>query len=119
MPTKKTIFSKYLLEFFITFFFRPVADKLKCGEPVPAEVYGSVTIFFSGNISTVALDSLFNIFIDIVGFTALAGNSKPAEICQMLNDLYTLFDNIVENYDVYKVETIGDAYMLVSGYVFI
>ncbi|XP_070179554.1 atrial natriuretic peptide receptor 2-like [Littorina saxatilis] len=78
---------------------RVVAEKLKNGQTVPAELYEGVTVFFS----------------DIVGFTSLASASSPFEIVDLLNDLYTNFDSILSQHDVYKVETIGDAYMVVSG----
>lgn len=57
------------------------------------------------------------LFADIVGFTAICGdkNINLMEIFCLLNDLFLQFDNLTNQYDVYKIETIGDGYVIVGG----
>ncbi|KAI6227488.1 Guanylate cyclase [Aphelenchoides fujianensis] len=78
---------------------RQVAEKLKLGQSVEPESFDCVTIFFS----------------DVVSFTTIASKCTPLQVISLLNDFYTTLDSIIAEYDVYKVETIGDGYLCVSG----
>lgn len=55
------------------------------------------------------------LFADIVGFTTLSADIKPGELVTILNDIFTRFDGLADEYGVEKIKTIGDAYMAVSG----
>jgi adenylate cyclase len=76
-----------------------IAQRLRGGEEVIAEVFPEVTVFFS----------------DIVGFTGLAAKLGPHETVSLLNALFDKFDELVEKHGVEKIKTIGDSYMVVGG----
>ena len=56
------------------------------------------------------------LFTDIVGFTSMSQTCLPFEVMSFLHNLFTAFDGLVDmDSDLWKVETIGDAFMLASG----
>lgn len=73
---------------------------LKDGRNLIAEEHDEVTILFS----------------DVQGFTAMSAALPTTSIVHMLNEMFTRFDDLCDQNGVYKVETIGDAYMVVAGH---
>ena len=76
-----------------------VLEALRKGEPIPYREHPSVTVFFS----------------DIVGFTTISSSLQPVSVMDMLNRLYKGFDELVVKYDLYKVETVADAFLAVGN----
>ena len=72
-----------------------VAEALMRGQKVEPEEHDCVTIYFS----------------DIVGFTTISSSLSAQEVSEMLDRLYVEFDNLAGTHGVFKVETIGDAWM--------
>ena len=56
------------------------------------------------------------LFTDIVGFTSMSQTCLPFEVMSFLHNLFTAFDDLIEmDPQLWKVETIGDAFMIASG----
>jgi adenylate cyclase len=54
-------------------------------------------------------------FADMVGFTPLSAKLAPVEMVELLNQVFSFFDSLLDKYGVEKIRTIGDSYMVASG----
>jgi class 3 adenylate cyclase len=77
----------------------PVARRLKETDSVIADAYPEATVLFA----------------DIVDFTPLADGMDPAEVVQLLDSVFTTWDEMAAHHGLEKIKTIGDAYMVVGG----
>ena len=55
------------------------------------------------------------LFADVVDFTPLSATMTPVELVELLNEVFSVFDLLVEKYELEKIKTIGDCYMVASG----
>ena len=78
---------------------KAIADRLKQGERTIVDSFREATVVFG----------------DIVGFTSFSANMAPSRTVQLLNDLFSGFDKLAETYQLEKIKTIGDSYMVVGG----
>jgi class 3 adenylate cyclase len=55
------------------------------------------------------------LFTDIANFTPLSARLAPERVVELLDQIFTAFDSIVGRYELEKIKTIGDSYMVVGG----
>jgi len=78
---------------------KPIAERLKQGEEPIADSFAEVSVLFA----------------DIVGFSRLTASIPPTELVSLLNDVFSEFDRLAEKYEVEKIKTMGDEYMVAAG----
>jgi len=77
----------------------PVAEQLKRAPGVVVQNYAEATVLFA----------------DIVDFTQMAAKITPEAVVTLLDEVFSLFDDLAEQHGLEKIKTIGDAYMAASG----
>jgi adenylate cyclase len=78
---------------------KPIAERLKRGEEPIADSFAEVSVLFA----------------DIVDFSRLTASIPPTELVSLLNDVFSEFDRLAEKYEVEKIKTMGDEYMVAAG----
>ena len=78
---------------------KEIADLLKNKPDSIAQQYGEASILFA----------------DVVNFTPMSSQMTPIDLVKLLNKVFSQFDDLVEKYDLEKIKTIGDCYMVASG----
>src|SRR5919202_1241327 len=76
-----------------------IAHRLKQEQGIIADSFEEVSVMFA----------------DLVGFTELSSRKSPTQIVEMLNAIFSKFDQLAEQHGLEKIKTIGDAYMVVAG----
>ncbi|WP_170784626.1 adenylate/guanylate cyclase domain-containing protein [Ruegeria lacuscaerulensis] len=80
---------------------------------MPRAVYEEFKTF--GVVTPQLYDEVSVVMLDFVGFTDFAAKTDPTVTLSELNDIFTAFDRIVEQFGCERIKTIGDAYLAVSG----
>ena len=78
---------------------KSIANRLKNNDMCIADSFDCVTVLFA----------------DIVGFTQISANMPPADLVDLLNHVFSSFDQLAANHGLEKIKTIGDGYMVVGG----
>ena len=78
---------------------KSIAQRLKADETHIADRFEEATILFA----------------DLVGFTTLSAKMPPSQLVNVLNDIFSTFDQLALAYRLEKIKTIGDAYMVAGG----
>eukprot|EP00794_Sanderia_malayensis_P009846 gene9846-10856_t len=78
---------------------KSVAHRLKMGEVIKPETFQSVSILIT----------------DIVDFSSITAKSTPMQVITLFNDMYHNFDNIIDRFEVFKLDNENEKYLIISG----